>query len=284
MSTLIHKRIGLGVEIQRTPRGTYKGIASIGNEPDCVGDLMEAYEHEARVPFLLGHDAGMPALGDAYPQAVGRVLHAELALAPPGTSVRGDEARRTIEAGIAELSIGFKPLKAPRGNEHGGLTFPLVKVIEVSLVGAGCSYGAGIGGKMLLQSDELHCACSSAPAARTYRVTPEMIATAVRGAVPALVRKTLCQMAGRITDTDEDVQAVLQKARQHSGAAADALREMLSGPFEAPAAHDLAPRDGGAAATMLHAQREEAEARTRASAARDDAALLVRTLQKAGAL
>lgn len=178
----------LGTKIERTARGTYTGVANRGAEPDCVGDLIEGYTFSERVPFLLGHDAARPALGDAYPRAEGAVLYADLALLPPGSTKDADEARAVIESGIGELSIGFKPLKEPKANAHGGLTFPLIKVNEVSLVGAGCSYGSGIG-KHLQKDAPLYLV----DPAMLARVAAEGVALGVRHAVNA----ALCKCAGK---------------------------------------------------------------------------------------
>jgi hypothetical protein len=236
----------LGVEVRPNAKGWYPGIANIGDEPDCVGDLIESYEYMPRVPFLRSHASAEPALGDAYPSAVGRRLHVEIALAPAGTSVAVDEARRTIEAGIAELSIGFTPREEGRRNVHGGVTWPRVRVNEISLVGAGCSVGSGVPGGKLLQA-ERRCACAAEP--RTYRVPPELVAKAAAEVIPALLRdeyrKALCAAGGRLGDTDEDLAAVLAKMRSHGAPGAGAvLRKMLSTGPSTPETRALAPSLG----------------------------------------
>ena len=181
------------VGVTPTSRGTYTGIAS-DQLPDCAGDVMKDWVTPVTVPILIGHDPRRMAVGKAKLTRQGNVLVAELDLVPPGTSADADEARRIIEAGAAQLSIGFRPIEPGKLNSHGGLDYPKVEVLELSLVGAGCVASAGVpGGK---------CKCTTtAPAAageQLFLVDPTLLVGALKSALTAAIEEELARAAGAL--------------------------------------------------------------------------------------
>lgn len=112
--------------------------ADVDRENDRVGtEGWDTREFEKNGPVLFAHRHDAPvgrAISVAW-DAVRRRLRATWRFMDPGTFELADAVRRMVETGFLKAtSVSFRPLERPVRNEHGGLDWPRVELLEFSIV------------------------------------------------------------------------------------------------------------------------------------------------------
>lgn len=117
--------------------GVYDVTLSTSNldrEQDRIN--VNGWQVHSAIPLLWQHDANQLPLGRVSGLRVeGDALRGRMTFTPRGLNTLADKVADLIAAGfLTSVSVGFRPLEAPKLNADGGYTYTKQELLELSVV------------------------------------------------------------------------------------------------------------------------------------------------------